>query len=211
MVQTVWGITAILVNRDILEIALHLDELVDSSGKITARMIRDRYPYSPPRLTITLQRALLIEQAEKDRHKHMSIWRLTKKYRLWKEYYYNTHPEANVSHSLHAAKYKGCEDLKKLLKQAEIMNAELLESLSPEQQELLKALPSDPRYAPTVRRLAKRLGRADNCVSRTLRSFEKRGLVSRRTADKSEQNGKVGLVRYCWYRTYPLINGNSVA
>lgn len=108
-------------------------------------------------------------------------------------------------------KYKGCEDLKKLLKQAEIMNAELLESLSPEQQELLKALPSDPRHAPTVRRLAKRLGRADNCISRTLRSFEKRGLVSRRTADKSEQNGKVGLVRYCWYRTYPLISGTSVA
>jgi DNA-binding MarR family transcriptional regulator len=108
-------------------------------------------------------------------------------------------------------KYKGCKDLKKLLKQAEIMNAELLESLSPEQQDLLKALPSDPRHAPTVRRLAKRLGRGGNCVSRTLRSFEKRGLVARRTADKGDQNGKVGLVRYCWYRTCPSINGNSVA
>lgn len=211
MVQTVWGITAILVNRDILEIALHLDELVDSSGKVTSRMIHDRYPYSPPRLTITLQRALLIEQVEKDKSKQMSIWRLTKRYKLWKEYYYNTHPEANVSHSLHAAQIQGMRVPENLLNQAEIINPELLESLSPEQQELLKALPSDPRYAPTVRRLAKRLGRGGNCVSRTLRSFEKRGLVARRSADKSYQNGKVGLVRYCWYRTCPSINGNSVA
>lgn len=85
------SVTQILHTTNLLDVALHLDEMVDEKGYITAKAIHDRYPTILVQATRPLYRTQLITPVHRSRARVVT-WKLSSTYKVWKEYYKNKHP-----------------------------------------------------------------------------------------------------------------------